>query len=74
MLGNISMQKPEDNNVPELLTANEAADVLKVHINTLRKWDKNGTLPAIRIGERGIRRYSKDDIKQFLKQSKQVNK
>jgi len=60
--------------LPELLTANEAADVLKVHINTLRKWDKNGTLPAIRIGERGIRRYSKEDIKQFLKQSKQVNK
>lgn len=50
----------------ELLTLQEACDMLKVHPNTLRQWDKNGTLPAIRIGTKRIRRYKKQDIINFL--------
>lgn len=46
----------------ELLTINEACDLLKVHPNTLRNWDKQGHLPAVRIGVRGDRRYRKQDI------------
>ncbi len=53
--------------VPELLTLTEACEVLKVHPNTLRKWDANGILPAIRIGEKRVRRYEKDAILRMLK-------
>ena len=51
----------------ELLKLSEAAKILKVHPNTLRLWDKNGTLTAIRIGVKRARRYRKVDIEKFIK-------
>lgn len=56
------------NELPEYLTLKEVSDLLKVHENTLRNWDKNGTLKAIRIGGRKIRRYKKEDIIKFMEQ------
>lgn len=50
----------------ELLTLKEAAQILKVHPNTLRLWDKKGTLVAVRIGEKKARRYRKEDIEKFI--------
>jgi len=47
---------------PELITLREAADILKVHPNTLRLWDKKGILVAVRIGQKKIRKYRKEDI------------
>ena len=58
--------KKGEQEVPELLTLQEACDLLKVHPNTLRQWDRNGTLPAIRIGAKRVRRYKKEDIIKFL--------
>lgn len=52
--------------LPELLTLEEASQYLKCHPNTLRQWDKKGILPAIRIGERRVRRYKKSDLKNYL--------
>jgi len=52
--------------VPELLTLQEACALLKLHPNTLRQWDNNGTLPAIRIGAKRVRRYKKEDIISYL--------
>lgn len=49
----------------ELLTLKQASELLKVHPNTLRAWDKKGILRAIRIGERGLRRYRKEDLMKF---------
>lgn len=54
--------------IPELLTLKEAGVVLKCHPNTLRQWDKNGILPAIRIGVKRVMRYKKSDILKFLNQ------
>lgn len=48
--------------VTELLTLSEASQILKVHPNTLRKWDRKGILKAVRFGQRGDRRYRKNDI------------
>lgn len=62
-----SNKKQEQEEVPELLTLQEACDLLKVHPNTLRQWDNNGTLPAIRIGAKRVRRYRKEDIINYLK-------
>jgi len=30
--------------------------------NTLRKWDRNGILEAVRFGQRGDRRYKKEAV------------
>ena len=56
--------------IPELITLSEASKILKVHQNTLRNWDKNGILPAVRIGEKKVRRYKKEDIQKFIDQKK----
>lgn len=55
-----------DHKISELLTLNEACEILKVHPNTLRQWDKKGILKAVRIGIKKIRRYQKDDIENFI--------
>ena len=60
----------EKNELPEYMTLKEVASLLKVHENTLRNWDKNGTLKAIRIGGRKIRRWKKSDIQKFLEDSR----
>jgi len=59
--------KQPEQQVPELVTLTEACEMLKVHPNTLREWDRNGTLPAIRIGAKRVRRYRKEDIINYLK-------
>ncbi len=50
----------------KLLKLSEAAELLNVHPNTLRKWDKKGILVAVRFGERKDRRYNKEDIMKLL--------
>ena len=54
------------NELPEYLTLKEVTGLLKVHENTLRNWDREGRLKAIRIGGRKIRRWKKDDVLKFL--------
>ena len=49
-----------------LLKIKEAAKMLGVSPTTLRKWDNEGKLVAIKISERGDRRYRKEDIEKFL--------
>lgn len=51
-----------ESKMPTLLTLREASEILNCHPNTLRNWDSKGILKAVRIGERGDRRYRKDDI------------
>jgi predicted site-specific integrase-resolvase len=50
----------------ELFTLKEVSNLFKVHVNTLRLWDKKGILIAIRIGEKRVRRYRKEDLAKFL--------
>jgi len=57
----------------ELLTLEEAAKILRAHPGTLRRWDREGILKAVRIGTRrglGDRRYRKEDIENYIKQKK----
>ncbi len=56
--------------LPELLTLKQASELLQVHPNTLRNWDNNGTLKAVRIGGRSLRRYKKSDLLKFVEQPK----
>lgn len=52
--------------LPKLLTIRQVAEVLNVHVETLRRWDKSGKLKAIRVNERGDRRYDLKDIESIL--------
>jgi len=54
------------NKKKNLLKLSEAAELLNVHPNTLRKWDKKGILVAVRFGERKDRRYKKEDIMKLV--------
>jgi len=45
-----------------LLTVKEAADLLSIHPNTVRRWADEGILPAFRMGRRGDRRFQRSDI------------
>lgn len=52
--------------VPEILTMKETCEILKVHSNTLRQWDKKGILKAVRFGARKDRRYKRDEVLKLL--------
>lgn len=54
--------------IPELLSMREACNLLKVHPNTLRLWDKKGILKAVRFGARKDRKYKKEDIFKLIDQ------
>lgn len=49
-------------NLPDLLTVREVAEVLRVSPLTIKRWGKKGKLPAIRINSRGDRRYRKEQV------------
>lgn len=55
------------NKLPKLLTIRQAAEILNVHIETLRRWDKSGKLKAIRVNDRGDRRYKPEDLEKLMK-------
>lgn len=65
----------EEARLTRLLKIKEAARLLGVHPATLRRWDKEGKLKAVRIGSRthpknrgavGDRRYRIEDIQKFI--------
>lgn len=49
-------------NLPDLLTVKEVAEILRVSPLTIKRWGKRGKLPAIRINSRGDRRYKKEAV------------
>jgi len=49
----------------ELITVRDAAQVLSVHVNTIRRWNDRGLLKAYRIGSRGDRRFLLNDIRKL---------
>jgi excisionase family DNA binding protein len=51
-----------------MLTINDVARLLNVHINTVRRWSNQGMLKGYRIGSRGDRRFRQEDVDSFLKE------
>lgn len=51
----------------KLLRIREAAEMLGVNPETLRRWGKSGKLKPIIISKRGDRRYKKEDIVRLVK-------
>ncbi|MFV0484910.1 MAG: helix-turn-helix domain-containing protein [Candidatus Saccharimonadales bacterium] len=57
------------NELPDLLTLEQASELLQVHPNTLRNWDRDGMLKAVRLGVRKLYRYKKEDLAKFIEKS-----
>lgn len=53
----------------QLVNIENAAKMLGVHKETLRRWDRQGILKAVRIGRRGDRRYLPEDIQKIIEQN-----
>ena len=49
-------------NLPDLLTVREVAQILRVSTLTIKRWGKRGKLTPIRINSRGDRRYKKESV------------
>lgn len=50
------------NDLPDLLTVREVAQILRVSTLTIKRWGKRGKLTPIRINSRGDRRYKKEAV------------
>ncbi len=65
-LANISPPAKDEeidiNNLPDLLTVREVADLLRVSTLTIKRWVKRGKISAIRINTRGDLRFKKETI------------
>lgn len=62
MTSAIKSSKISIDNLPDLLTVREVAEILRVSPLTIKRWGKRGKLPAIRINSRGDRRYKKEAV------------
>ncbi len=64
--GVISNKRISLDDLPDLLTIREVAEILRVSALTIKRWGKKGKLPAIRINSRGDRRYKKNVVLKLL--------
>ena len=56
-----------------MLTVQDVARLLHIHVNTARRWSDQGILKAYRITRRGDRRYRQEDIARFLSEYNDFN-
>jgi excisionase family DNA binding protein len=54
------------NEIAPMLTANEVAEMLHLHVNTVKRLGDRGELPFYRVCKRGDRRFRLDDVMAFL--------
>jgi len=63
----------EDNQIGNMLGTRNAAKLLHIHPNTLKRWSDKGRIKAYRITPRGDRRFKREDIVRFLAELKAHN-
>ena len=49
-----------------MLTVKEVANLLNVHPGTIRRWEKKGHLKSFRIGPKGVIRFNREDLSDFI--------
>lgn len=64
----ISFSPSDPNTWPLLLTIEQTAEILRASPWTLRKWDQEKRLIAIRFGSRKDRKYRKEDVLKAVNQ------
>jgi excisionase family DNA binding protein len=55
----------------EWLRTPEAARYLGVHIETIRRWAREGAIPAAKLGNRGGFRFKREDLDRFLEERRE---
>jgi excisionase family DNA binding protein len=53
-----------------MLTASEVAELLHLHVNTVKRLGDRGELPFYRVCKRGDRRFRLEDVMQFLQRNR----
>jgi excisionase family DNA binding protein len=54
------------NDLGPMLTASEVAEMLHLHVNTVKRLGDRGELPFYRVCKRGDRRFRLEDVMAFL--------
>jgi len=54
------------NDLGPMLTASEVAELLHLHVNTVKRLGDRGELPFYRVCKRGDRRFRLEDVMTFL--------
>ncbi len=49
-----------------IMTCDEVAEFLRVHVSSVRRWSRSGKLRAYKVGGRGDWRYRQQDVLAFL--------
>jgi len=49
-----------------IMTCDEVAEFLRVHVSSVRRWSRSGKLRAFKVGGRGDWRYRQQDVLAFL--------
>ena len=62
---------PIDLQTQPFLTPQEVSDLLQVSVYTVRRWIKQGELPAYKVGR--LWRINKGDLNQWLKQQRPLD-
>jgi len=60
-------KKPARKDPSALLTTAEAAELLSVHVNTIRRWSNKGILKTYIIGPRNDRRFKRRGVDKLLR-------
>jgi len=50
----------------EIMTCDEVAEYLRVHVSSVRRWSRSGKITAYKVGGRGDWRYREQDVLSFL--------
>jgi len=58
------------NELGPMLTATEVAEMLHLHVNTVKALGARGELPFCRVCQRGDHRFRLDDVMKFLSQNR----
>jgi len=53
-------------NDKSIMTCEEVAQFLRVHVSSVRRWSRSGKLKAFKVGGRGDWRYRHKDVLAFL--------
>ena len=62
----MSKDMAREGRISNLLITSEVAQMLHVHVNTVRRWSDEGLIKTYRLGTRGDRRFKQEDIARFL--------
>jgi excisionase family DNA binding protein len=60
--------KPDNPAPHPWLKTSDVAHLVNVHVNTVRRWAKQGVLKAYYVGSRGDMRFKQEDVNRLFKE------